>query len=84
MGSSTKPPWLPLGPKGSQFDAQRGRLFSLKHQKSTGVPQIQDLEAAKQASADQILMNEQQIQYLQQQLDGCRQDLAQMQVTCFF
>ncbi|KAL3151233.1 hypothetical protein ABBQ38_013074 [Trebouxia sp. C0009 RCD-2024] len=65
--------------QGSQFDAQRGRLFSLKHQKSTGVPQIQDLEAAKQASADQILMNEQQIQYLQQQLDGCRQDLAQMQ-----
>lgn len=52
-------------------------FFSFKHQSSTGILQIQDLEASKQAAADQLLMNEQQNQYLQQQLD-----LAQMQVTC--
>lgn len=48
---------------------------------SIGVLQIEGLEGSKQALADEALMGKQQIEYLQQQLGGCQQELTKMQVT---
>ena len=47
---------------------------------SVGVLQIEGLEGSKQALADEALMGKQQIEYLQQQLGGCQQELTKMQV----